>query len=79
MSTETRRQTRNRSWPSEQRGPISSKLERSALEIKVVAQRTASQESEILVGLANAILAETDRVAGLERTAQVQPRPRDHQ
>lgn len=71
MRGEMKRKTKNQGWSgalaaSNQDGAVSRKIMRRALEIKAVAQRVEREAAEELIRLANGILAEVERVDGLE-------------
>jgi hypothetical protein len=71
MQGEMRRKTGNKGWGgtqilNNQDGAVSRKIMRRALEIKAVAQRVEREAAEELIRLANGILAEVERVDGLE-------------
>ncbi|MGE4265778.1 MAG: hypothetical protein AB7E46_15040 [Desulfovibrio sp.] len=71
MRKEMRRKTGNQGWGEaqalgDQGGAVSRKIMRQAVEIKAVAQRVERDAAEELIRLANGILAEVERVDGLE-------------
>jgi hypothetical protein len=71
MRKEMRRKTGNQGWGGaqalgDQGGAVSRKIMRQAVEIKAVAQRVEREVAEDLVRLANGILADVERIEGLE-------------
>jgi hypothetical protein len=68
MANEMARKTGNQGFRPVATGPISRKLARQALDVKVVAARIIDHPAAVeeLVAAANAVLAEVDRVARLE-------------
>lgn len=71
MQGEMRRKTGNQGWGgtqilNNQDGAVSRKIMRRAVEIKAVAQRVEREAAEELIRLANGILAEADRIKGME-------------